>query len=174
MLRVACVVQCKHVRLRPLECQTLITIGNVNDSAVFEAVLLEQVLHYGVVAEGVDAYVATDAEAVVERSGECAVSVGQACDAVNYIIRQVVEPCSVVDFGVGRVGARLKGERTYGLVASQEKIAGVGCDVCHDDIFARIAVFPLSGVATVVHNLYSRLHQFHDYWQIGFGGVAYC
>ena len=70
-----------------LKCQPFVTVGYVYDSAVVEAVLLEQMLHYGVVAQGVDAYVSTDAETVSERSGECAVSVGLARYAVYYIIR---------------------------------------------------------------------------------------
>ena len=70
-----------------LKCQSFVTVGYVYDSAVLEVVLLEQILHYGVVAESVDAYVATDTETVVERSGECAVSVGQTRYAVYYIIR---------------------------------------------------------------------------------------
>lgn len=69
-----------------LKCQPFVTVGYVYDSAVLEAVLLEQMLHYGVVAESVYAYVATDTETVVERSGECAVSIGQARYAVYYII----------------------------------------------------------------------------------------
>lgn len=70
-----------------LKCQPFVAVGYVYDSTVLEAVLPEQMLHDGVVAEGVDAYVSTDAETVAERSGECAVSIGQARYAVYYIIR---------------------------------------------------------------------------------------
>ena len=70
-----------------LKCQSFVAVGYVDNSAVLESVLLEQMLHYGVVAESVDAYVATDAEAIVERSCECAVSVWQTRYAVYYIIR---------------------------------------------------------------------------------------
>lgn len=70
-----------------LKCQPFVAVSDVNYSAVLEAMLPEQMLHDGVVAEGVDAYVSTDAETIVERSGECAVSIGQARYAVYYIIR---------------------------------------------------------------------------------------
>lgn len=75
-----------------VERQAFVAVGYVYDSAVVEAVLFEQVSHDGVVAEGVDAYVAADAEAVVEYGGEGAVSFGQTRNAVDYIIRLVVEP----------------------------------------------------------------------------------
>ena len=93
-----------------MERQAFVAVGYVYDSAVVEAVLFEQVSHDGVVAEGVDAYVAADAEAVVEYGGEGAVSFGQTRNAVDYIVRLVVEPSAVVDFRVGRVGAWLQGE----------------------------------------------------------------
>ena len=69
-----------------LKCQSFVAVSYVDNSAVLESVLLEQMLHYGVVAESVNVYVATDAETIVERSGECAVSVGQTRYAVYYII----------------------------------------------------------------------------------------
>ena len=53
-----------------MERQAFVAVGYVYDSAVVEAVLFKQVSHDGVVAEGVDAYVAADAEAVVEYGGE--------------------------------------------------------------------------------------------------------
>ena len=136
--------------------------------------LFKQVSHDGVVAEGVDAYVAADAEAVVEYGGEGAVSFGQTRNAVDYIVRLVVEPSAVVDFRVGRVGAWFQGERSYRFAFRHEDVAGVGCDVIHDDVFAGIAVFPLSGVAAVVHYLDGRLHELHDGGKVGFGGGAYC
>ena len=84
--------------LEALVGEAFVAGGEVDDAAVGEAVAGEEVLHDEVVAVSVDADVWLTGCAEVEHSGEDAMDVREAGDAVDDVIRgDVVQPAATVN-----------------------------------------------------------------------------
>ena len=113
-------------------CQPLVAGGEVDDAAVGEAVGEDAVLHYTVVAVGVDLDVAVFVvcETPVHDSLEDAVGGGGAADAVDDVVgKGVVKPVAFVDGIVGRFGGRDEGKVGDDVGVIDDNVAVVIGDV---------------------------------------------
>ena len=142
--------------LNLLKSQPLVSVGQINDAAVSEAVLLQDVLQDMVVPMGVGAQVGhlfvAPLQAGVRHAFACACARQPVDDAVG---RRVVHPFPFMNMRVSRLVAPNKGK-------SPDNLSGVVCthiavavlDVCQDYFFGRIVSSPLPHVPAFPHDAF--------------------
>ena len=101
-----------------MECYSRVAVCDVDDTAVFEAVFFEGVAHRGIVLVGVDADVTAPGVDGVEYKGGDSPALRTDGDAVDYTVRLIVQPRTVLDIDIGGVGALLIKEYVSGSFLS--------------------------------------------------------
>ena len=92
-----------HVLHHSLIGQSLVAVGQIDDAAVCEAVLDEEVLHDMIVPMCVDADIRVVGEAEVHDAAEYPMDFRVAGDAMDHVVRSLfVQPCPIVDSVISR------------------------------------------------------------------------
>ena len=156
-----------------LECYSRVAVCDVDDTAVFEAVFFEGVAHRGIVLVGVDADVTAPGVDGVEYKGGDSPALRTDGDAVDYTVRLIVQPRTVLDIDIGGVGALLIKEygKNLSVLLYHEAVA-IG-DILLDKCPRRIAVPPLRGVAGVYHKFACLTVNEHNLIEVGGEGFSY-
>ena len=81
---------------------------------------------------------------------------------MDDIVRFVVQPCAIVDFLISRFWRRQKGEVGYNPLVICDHKPTITSDVCMDNLFRWITVYPLVHITRTVHQLPRRINYRHD------------
>ncbi len=156
-----------------LKRQSLIAGGKVDDAAIGETVFGEVVAHDGVVAVRIDAYVGVAGETEVQDVAQHAMRFSKAGDAMHHMIRPVViEPCPVVDGGVGGFGRWEESEIAHDAMGLLHHETALLRHVGADNGLGRIVACPLMGITRLAHDAPGGFHNMQDLRHVGrFGGT---
>ena len=150
-----------------LICQSFVAVGEEDDTAVGEAVFEDVVLHDAVVAVSVDAGVAVAGEGKLHDSVEDAVCFREAGDAVDNVVGQgVVEPLTVVDSAVGRLGRGQEGEVGHDAAVVFHHEGAVSLHICLHRRQRRVPVDPLLRVAVGHHDALGGCENLKDFLSV--------
>ena len=95
--------------------ETLVSVSEQDDAAVGKAVAKNAVLHYSVIAVGVDADVWVDGKAVIHHVAEDVVHIGITAHAVDNVVgERIVKPLAVINVVIRWLGRRQEGEIQQG------------------------------------------------------------
>ena len=103
--------------LQFLESQPFVSVQQVDDAAILEAVFLEDILQDMIIAMGIGTQVGYLAVTPLQAGGCYAFTVFRTCQTVDNAIRaDIVYPFTVVDLHIGRVVSLYKGESSYDIL----------------------------------------------------------
>ena len=154
--------------------QPFVPVLQVDDAAVAEAVLQQDVLHDAVVAMGIRPQIGHLRIAPLQAGGGQAMGVCTPCQTVDGAIGLcIVQPLPVVDAGIGGVCTHNEGKGAHGLagLVQAEVTVAVG-DVLLHNIFSGIAMRPLVQVATAAHDAPSPFIEVHQDGKVSRKGMS--
>ncbi len=150
-----------------LKVHPFVAIQKMDNTAILVPVFFKTFPHDDVGFVRVDADVGINTLAVIQHSVEDAVRVMRARDAVDNIIRLIVEPLAVIDDFIGDVGAGYKCERADNCSFSVHHHVAIALfNILDKHILTWIAVRPLEGVAIAAHDFSCLVTKVEDDGQV--------
>ena len=150
--------------LQFLESQPFVSVQQVDDAAILEAVFLEDILQDMIIAMGIGTQVGYLAVTPLQAGGCYAFTVFRTCQTVDNAIRaDIVYPFTVVDLHIGRVVSLYKGESSYDILFFIEAYIAVSVlDIFLDNFLGGVAAGPLFHVPVFAHDAFSLLEDVHE------------
>lgn len=154
--------------------QPLIAHLGMDDTTVGECVFGYEMAHDMVIAVGINAEVGLRSLAVTHHGIKDAMDMRSAGDTMKDVIRGVIEPGAVIDVAIGGVWAWTEDEVAHGIaiISSDEPGIATG-NVLTDNVTGGIAVDPLMGIATLLHDGTCPVDDGHDVIGICRSGRSY-
>ena len=163
-------IKMKKSSFAHLICISLVTVGKVYDTAILKTVAAQYVVHYNIVAVGVDAHCAGALKGPVEQTAGASFAGHTNCNAVNYMIGFIIEPRTALYYRVCRVGPGNECHSCNNGIIVAHYIAYPGIDVLLYNLLRRVAATPLVHVPACAHNALCTLKDVHKRGYI----VVYC